>query len=236
MLNRYLWHLIRAQSKFNAVKMFEIAEDLPSNSGILDIGCGDFPYLDQLISVLRTRRITGMEIMPELAAKARAKGVNIICANVDDGLPFNDESFDCVVSNQVLEHLDNTDLFFKEIYRVLKPNGLALISTPNLAGLHNVISLVLGFQPFSTAVSDRFVLGVIAYPLGHELDIGMRNHRRVFTSISLKAMAEMYGFQVEKLIGWGMDPLPLYIQKYIHITRYSKYLIIKLRKPLPGDD
>lgn len=49
--------------------------------------------------------------------------------------PFSDldeNSFDTVVSFQVIEHLRNDELFLKEIHRVLKPGGLALLTTPNI--------------------------------------------------------------------------------------------------------
>jgi len=43
-----------------------------------------------------------------------------------------DNSFDCVVSFQVIEHIKNDDLFVKEIHRVLKPGGVFLATTPNI--------------------------------------------------------------------------------------------------------
>jgi 2-polyprenyl-3-methyl-5-hydroxy-6-metoxy-1,4-benzoquinol methylase len=49
--------------------------------------------------------------------------------------PFSDlesNSFDTVVSFQVIEHIEDDLLFLKEIYRVLKPGGIAIISTPNI--------------------------------------------------------------------------------------------------------
>jgi 2-polyprenyl-3-methyl-5-hydroxy-6-metoxy-1,4-benzoquinol methylase len=49
--------------------------------------------------------------------------------------PFSDiesNSFDTVVSFQVIEHIEDDLLFLKEIYRVLKPGGIAVISTPNI--------------------------------------------------------------------------------------------------------
>lgn len=47
-------------------------------------------------------------------------------------LPYEDESFDTIVSFQVIEHIKNDHLFLKEIARILKPDGTALISTPNI--------------------------------------------------------------------------------------------------------
>lgn len=49
--------------------------------------------------------------------------------------PFSkieDNSYDCVVSFQVIEHIKNDDLFVKEIHRVLKPGGIFLATTPNI--------------------------------------------------------------------------------------------------------
>lgn len=70
-------------------------------------------------------------------------------ADLDAPLPFEDGAFDLVVSNQVLEHLVDTDLFVSEIRRLLRPGGVAVVSTENLASWHNVAALVLGWQPFS---------------------------------------------------------------------------------------
>lgn len=47
------------------------------------------------------------------------------------GLPFADESFDVVVSNQVIEHLSEQERHVAECFRVLKPGGFAYIATPN---------------------------------------------------------------------------------------------------------
>ena len=45
---------------------------------------------------------------------------------------LKDDSFDTVVSFQVIEHIQNDKKYLEEIYRVLKPGGMALISTPNI--------------------------------------------------------------------------------------------------------
>lgn len=46
-------------------------------------------------------------------------------------MPFNDETFDVVISDNVLEHLVKPSKVFKEVKRVLKPGGLFLFKTPN---------------------------------------------------------------------------------------------------------
>ncbi len=47
-------------------------------------------------------------------------------------LPFDDESFDCVISFQVIEHIKKDRLFVEEVCRVLKKGGVFIVSTPNI--------------------------------------------------------------------------------------------------------
>lgn len=68
---------------------------------------------------------------------------------MNKGIALENESIDVVFSNQVIEHLYETDKFISEIYRILKPGGYAVISTENLSSWHNIFALILGWQPFS---------------------------------------------------------------------------------------
>ena len=54
-----------------------------------------------------------------------------IAGNIPPLTSYADDSFDCVVSFQVIEHIQDDHLFLKEINRILKPGGVALITTPN---------------------------------------------------------------------------------------------------------
>ena len=62
-------------------------------------------------------------------------------------LPFETESADLVVCNQVLEHVKNFYFALDEIYRVAKTGKYVLISVPNLGSLHNRLLLAFGRQP-----------------------------------------------------------------------------------------
>ena len=69
--------------------------------------------------------------------KTRSEELGVIPANVEfkEGvvppLPFADESFDYVVSFQVIEHIKRDKEFVREVYRVLKKGGKFIVSTPN---------------------------------------------------------------------------------------------------------
>ncbi|MBI4325301.1 MAG: class I SAM-dependent methyltransferase [Chloroflexi bacterium] len=100
---------------------------------ILDVGCGLKPY-DSLLtqsgdSYIGTDYPTTMVNSYQVATKA---DVFATCQS----LPFAAESFDTVISTQVLEHVPQPRLLISEAHRVLKPGGILLISAPMTWPLH----------------------------------------------------------------------------------------------------
>jgi SAM-dependent methyltransferase len=97
----------------------------------------------------------------------------------------------------------------REVRRVLRPDGLACISTNNLSSWHNVISLGLGMQPMPVHVSDEIIVGNPLNPehrWGHR-DAG-RTHLRLFTARALTELATYHGLALERLRTVGYYPLP----------------------------
>ncbi len=177
---------------------------------ILDLGCADGERTLGFARAARAAAMQGVELTREHAQAARARGVDVIESDLNAVLPFEDDRFDIVVSNQVIEHLHNTDLFVSEIRRVLKPGGLAVTSTENLASWHNVSALLLGWQPFSlTNVST--LRGGIGNPLAvhRDEDAGLSTleHMRVFAYRGLRELFEAHGFTVRDIVGAGYYPL-----------------------------
>src|ERR687892_138668 len=153
--------------------------------------------------------VTGVELIERHAVVARERGVDVRIGDLDDGIPFPSESFDVVHANQVLEHVRRTDVFMREVRRVLKPDGLACISTNNLSSWHNVLSLGLGMQPMPMHVSDEIIVGNPLNPehrWGHR-DAG-RTHLRLFTARALSELANFHGLALERLEAVGYYPLP----------------------------
>ena len=126
-----------------------IIEALPAGHGgaLLDLGTHRGDFTAALRAAWRPERVAGIELIERHAAAARTRGIEVEVADLDDGLPFESESFDVVHANQVIEHVRRTDLLLREIRRVVKPDGIVCISTNNLASWHNVISLGLGCSP-----------------------------------------------------------------------------------------
>lgn len=102
---------------------------------ILDAGCGRGFYVKVLSLMKEPIEIVGIDIKEEYLEKARKntandKRVKILNASIYE-LPFKDGYFDCVISSEVLEHLDDDEMAVKEIHRVLKKKGIFLSSVPH---------------------------------------------------------------------------------------------------------
>jgi SAM-dependent methyltransferase len=181
---------------------------------LLDLGCDDGTRTSLYARAAGAVDIHGIEVVDSRAALARERGISVVSADLGAPLPFEDQTFDAVVSNQVIEHLFDTDLLLAEAFRVLKVGGVVVTSTENLASWHNVASLLLGWQPFSlTNVSSA---GSIGNPLGlavggdhREYVAGVTwQHRRVFTTRGLVDLHRAHGFTALRSFGAGYYPLP----------------------------
>lgn len=132
----------RANQEINGLKAVEYCDGLQSkgmffeDANVLEIGCGHGTMVAEIAR--RGGKVVGVEPciswqriackrMEELQTRHRA---TIIRANAED-LPFEDSSFDYVLSLQVLEHVRNVPLAIREMARVLKAEGMAYVSCEN---------------------------------------------------------------------------------------------------------
>ena len=108
---------------------------LSPGSRVLDLGSG--AGTDSLIAaqmVGKQGHVTGIDMTPEMLAKARAAAAEMGVSNIEfveseaERLPFPDESFDVVISNGVIDLIPNKDAVFGELFRVLAPGGLIQIA------------------------------------------------------------------------------------------------------------
>ena len=103
---------------------------LDDGEQVLDLGSG--AGTDSLVAAQMVGpdgRVVGIDMTPEMLAKARAGAAALKLENVEfvegeaEQLPFGDESFDVVISNGVIDLIPDKDAVFAELFRVLRPGG-----------------------------------------------------------------------------------------------------------------
>jgi SAM-dependent methyltransferase len=102
------------------------SDDLLEGGDILDYGCGSKPY--ESLFVTKFKNYVGADI----AGNSKA---NLIIG-AEGEIPASDESFDCVLSSQVLEHVVSPQIYLKEAYRVLRQGGHLIVSTHGIWPYH----------------------------------------------------------------------------------------------------
>jgi methionine biosynthesis protein MetW len=166
---------------------------------LLDIGCGDGSFTLLLKEALDSREAVGIEIAPQAIPLIEKRGIKACQMDIDEkGFPFEDSYFDMVYCGEIIEHLFDTDHLLEEVYRVVKPQGSAIFSTPNLAGWASRLALLLGYQPYPTAVSPENEGAGKLLARGAE---GQWGHIRVFTAGALVELLKVHRFKVIDIIG-----------------------------------
>lgn len=123
-----------------------VSKVFPMFSGkILDSGCGSMPYKKMILSNSKITEYIGLDIESALNYQ------NTKADFLWDGciMPFEDASFDVVISTEVLEHVPDPDLYLMEVKRVLKPGGMFFFTVPFLMSLHEVPHDYYRYTPFA---------------------------------------------------------------------------------------
>lgn len=145
---------------------------------VLENGCGIGTYLEHLKPHVGS--IIGLEYDQERAKQARARGSHIVIGAGEE-LPFDNMTFDSILSHEVLEHVIDDRYSVEEMVRVLKPGGLILLFVPNRG---------YPFETHGFYWHKRYHFGNI--PLINYLPFRWRNylapHVRVYTTRHLELL------------------------------------------------
>jgi SAM-dependent methyltransferase len=227
--------MFNTASDDNLTQIRELLEGIRQDTNhccLLDLGCGSGENV--LRYAPNSSTCYGVEVSEELAERARKNGLDIVVANLEGPVPLPDETFDAVTSNQVLEHLANTDAFVSESFRLVRPGGIVVHSTENLSSWHNIAALVLGWQAFSLTNVSTQASGVgnpLAIWRTEESIEPWMQHRRVFSYRGLLELMAAHGFIDVQIRGAGYYPLPSSVANID--PRHAAFLSVAGRRPLP---
>lgn len=113
----------------------------------LDAGCGYGPFSEA--AARRGAVVVSVDIGERLVALASARAASRGVVADAGRLAFRDESFDVVISSEMVEHTDAPERVIAELARVLQPGGLLVLTTPNRAWQWPVrVASRLGLRPF----------------------------------------------------------------------------------------
>lgn len=100
----------------------------PGDTELLDFGCGSGLFVDELSHAGFNAH--GLDVSAEAVGFGRLKGIKNLDIIESYKIDFPDNTFDAILSMDVLEHLENEDRALSEIERVLKPGGVVVIMVP----------------------------------------------------------------------------------------------------------
>lgn len=109
---------------------------VPTELNILDAGCGPGKFINCLRRWFPNANISGLDMSKELLdyASQRTERITWLKGSAEQ-IPLDDNFLDVLSCLQVIEHLKHPEAFLNEANRVLRPDGLLLMATPNPEGL-----------------------------------------------------------------------------------------------------
>jgi SAM-dependent methyltransferase len=143
----YVW---RAGQKRRMDMILEAAGER-AGKAVFEDGCGIGSYLSRLST--KKNFTIGMDIEFARTLDAKQNSPRVICG-VGEHLPFPNDSFDLVLSHEVLEHVQNDGEAIREIVRTLKPGGRLVLFCPNRG---------YGFETHGIYLKGKYLFGNIPF-------------------------------------------------------------------------
>lgn len=192
----------------------KIIVDIPAGNGITSkiiAGCGGIPM--------------AFDLFPEYF---RIDGIKCQQADVRNGIPLSDKSADYLICQEGIEHFADQLSAIKEFNRILKKNGILLITTPNYSNLRSKISYLLSeSERFnSTMPPNEFdSIWMSDQNLNKEIYLG---HIFLIGIQKLRVLASISGFKIKKIHPTKIKTTSLFFlflfYPFIFISNYYTYI------------
>lgn len=109
----------------------EYIKDIGGRGKVLDIGCAYGFMLEKFPNSFEKFGLDVSQYAVDVAKK-RIPGASFVIGGAEDAYPYEENFFDVILANDLLEHLENPAAALKNIHKVLKKNGVFYLTTPNL--------------------------------------------------------------------------------------------------------
>ena len=171
-----------------------------ATASVLEVGCGTGATGALALASGRAQRYTGIELFESAAVEARKVLTEVITGDVERlELDFGPAAFDALIMSEVLEHLVEPQRALEKLLRSVRPGGLVLASSPNIAHWRVIRELINGrFNLADQGVFDR-------------------THMRWFTPSTFAAMFHDAGLRIESL-----GPVTAFSERTQVISRLTK--------------
>ena len=185
-------------------------------SHVLEVGCGSGDFAAAL-KAQRPIHLTAIEPFPGAAAEAQTKVDRLIAMGAEQGIQvLSDSSFDCIVFNDVLEHLVDPWAVLRDVRRLLRPSGVVVASLPNMRHM--------------PVLKDLILKGEWQYQDAGVLD---RTHLRFFTRKSMANLFASSGYRIKQIAGingirfpWKFGLLNRLTFSALEDARYLQFAVV----------
>ncbi len=201
-------------------------EHIVKNSAVLEVG--SVPLLFTAALSQCNYNVTGCDIAPERYATTIKKiGIDVVKCDIEtEELPFDKNSFDAIIFNELFEHLRINPIFtLSEVLRIMKPGAILTLSSPNLRSLTGIINFLFRNRAFSCC-GNMYAEYQKLEKLGH------MGHVREYTTKEVIEFLQSVGFVVTKVIYKGRlknKSQQFVIQLFPNLSPFVSYIATKPR-------
>lgn len=165
--------------------------DLKSEDTIIDLGCGDGFYLHLLKKLPIKLNLTGVDhdrkVLQNAEKNLKTKSIKLVNGDLTD-IPFRNNSFQKAILTEVLEHIKDEKKALSEAHRILRPNGILVLTVPsfNFPFLWDPLNWILQNVLGTHISGTNFFAGIWA------------RHERLYKKAYLKNLINRVGFKIIK--------------------------------------
>lgn len=159
-----------------SLRVRQVSRYLSDCEVLLDAGCGyDAKFLKLARTKFEIKQAIGLDAV--VGPAINEVGLKLAACDLNKPFPIEGEIVDCVISAAVIEHLSQPEQYLKEIFRVLKPGGKLILTTPT-----KIAKPVLEFMAFRLGLINKDEI---------------RDHKNYFNGKELSLMLSTAGFKKE---------------------------------------